>query len=68
MLMTKEFYDLMAQFERTRPGRIDREAKELWSKGLVYQDGRVNEAFQAFQKGYAYGKFAFNATCPGAQP
>lgn len=55
MLFTKEHYDLMAQFDRQFPGRLDKEPKELWAKGNIYQDGNRNELFLAFRRGYAYG-------------
>lgn len=53
-LLTKEHYGLMAQFEREHSGRFDREEKSLWPKGIVYQDGRVNELFMAYRRGYAF--------------
>lgn len=62
MLLTREHYDLMAQFERTFSGRFDKEAKELWPRGIIYQDGHVNELFLTYRRGYAYGK----ATTPPA--
>ncbi|WP_336974571.1 hypothetical protein [Alcaligenes sp. PF14] len=56
MLITKEHYDLMAAFERSHKERFDKEDKSLWPKGVIYQDGRVNELFQAYRHGYAYAK------------
>lgn len=56
MLMTQEHYDLMAAFERCHSGRFDREDKSLWPKGVIYQDGRVNELFLAYRNGYAYSQ------------
>lgn len=56
MLKTQEHYDLMAMFERDFSGRMDKERKELWAQGIVYQDGNVNELFKAYRLGYAYGK------------
>ncbi|MCZ4331050.1 hypothetical protein [Castellaniella denitrificans] len=56
MLMTQEHYDLMAAFERFHSGRFDREDKSLWPKGVIYQDGLVNEMFLAFRHGYAYSQ------------
>lgn len=57
MLKTQEHYDLMTQFERENKGaRLDRESKDLWPRERVYQDGRVNELFIAYRKGYALGK------------
>jgi len=63
MLMTKEHYELMASFEREhKHHRLDREKdKELWKKGAVYQDGRVNELFLAYRKGYALGTVSGDA-------
>lgn len=56
MLMSKEHYDLMAAFERSHSGRFDKEDKSLWPRGIVYQDGRMNELFLAFRQGCAYAK------------
>ncbi|HBO1165271.1 TPA: hypothetical protein L4E73_003315 [Pseudomonas aeruginosa] len=58
-LLTKEHYELMAQFEREHSGRFDKEDKSLWRKGIVYQDGHINELFLAYRRGYAYGKAAY---------
>lgn len=44
-LKNKSHYDLMEQFEKFKPGRVDRERKELWSRGHIYCDGMVNEMF-----------------------
>ncbi|OZI23720.1 hypothetical protein CAL26_09825 [Bordetella genomosp. 9] len=54
MLVTKEHYDLMVQFERGLLGRFDKEAKELWPRGIIYQDGHINELFLAYRRGYAF--------------
>lgn len=54
MLVTKEHYDLLTQFEREHSGRFDKEAKEFWPRGIIYQDGRVNEQFLAYRRGYAF--------------
>lgn len=56
MLQTKEHYDLMAAFERCHVERFDKETKDLWPKGIIYQDGRVNALFLAYRRGYAYAK------------
>ena len=57
MLLTKEHYDLIAQFERDcKPGRTDKEDKSLWAKGIVYQDGHVNALFRVYRTGYAFGR------------
>lgn len=56
-LLTKEHYALMDQFEREHSGRFDREDKALWPKGVIYQDGHVNELFLAYRRGYAHAKY-----------
>ena len=56
MLNNKEHYDLMAAFERQHSGRMDREDKSLWQRGVIYQDGHVNNMFLAFRRGYAYSQ------------
>lgn len=59
MLHTKEHYDLMAKFERDfKHERLDKEDKELWSKGRIYQSGAVNSLFLAYRLGYSFGKVA----------
>jgi len=54
MLNSKEHYDLMDEFERQHSGRMDREDKSLWQRGVIYQDCHVNDLFLAFRRGYAY--------------
>lgn len=56
MLHNKEHYDLMAAFEHRHSGRLDKEDKALWPKGVIYQDGRSNELFLAFRQGYSFAK------------
>lgn len=57
MLLTKEHYDLMGQFEREfKHRRTDKEPKAYWPKGVIYQDGHTNELFLAYRRGYAMGK------------
>lgn len=53
-LLKKEHYDLIAAFEREHRGRMDKEDKSLWPKGVIYQDGHINELFLAFRRGHAY--------------
>ena len=61
MLGSKEWYEILNQFEQdctqrmTRAGRMDREPSNLWPKH-VYQDGMVNQQFQAYLTGYSLGK------------
>lgn len=60
MLKTQEHVDLMSMFEREFKGRrLDKERKEFWTMGRVYQDGELNELFLAYRRGYAYGKGVF---------
>jgi len=63
MLGTKEFYDVMADFERYAKGEIRtgsmglaKEPKENWEKRSYYSDGVANEAFKIFLGGYSLGK------------
>lgn len=57
MLNTKEHIDLMNMFEREFKGRrLDKETKQDWARGIVYQDGMTNELFLTYRKGYAFGK------------
>jgi hypothetical protein len=61
MILTKEHADLMAQFERDCKlyiGRVDKESKDQWPRGIIYQDGKTNALFLIYRKGYAFGKFA----------
>lgn len=47
----------MAQFEKDcKPGRTDKEPKEMWARGIIYQAGEVNELFKIYRMGYAFGK------------
>ena len=59
MLNTKEHYDLMVVFEREfKWERLDKEDKDMWSKGHIYCDGFVNKMFLAYRRGYSFGKVA----------
>lgn len=56
-ITSQEHYDLIAQFDRQFKGwRLDKEPKTLWPRGVIYQDGHVNQLFDAFRKGYALHK------------
>jgi hypothetical protein len=62
MLGTKEHYEVIAMFDREFKGhRLDKEAKDMWRKGHVYQDGQTDALFNAYLRGYALGK-AMNRT------
>lgn len=56
-LLSKEHAEIMAAFEKFFPqeGRKDKENKELWKKGIIYQHGGVNKLFLAFRCGVSYG-------------
>lgn len=58
-LKTQEHIDLMAVFEREFNGRKDKERKDLWPLGRIYQDGQVNELFLAYRKGYALARCVY---------
>lgn len=54
---SQEHYDIMSMFEREFKGiRLDKEAKDMWPKGHVYQNGDVNNLFLAYRRGVALGK------------
>lgn len=64
---TKEFYDVMAQFEKdalelTYGKKLEREAKDLWSRGCFYCNGEINIMFKAYLMGYSYARVEFNLT------
>lgn len=60
-LTSKEHYELMANFETSfKHHRLDKEPKDLWPRGVVYQDGKVNEIFKAYREGYALHKAIAN--------
>jgi hypothetical protein len=57
---TKEFYELVKDFERIfSTERLDREAKEMNSKGAFYQSGETNKLFKAFMNGYQVGRAVY---------
>ena len=57
MLGSKEHYDIIDAFERSHSGlRLDRESKEFWSKGHVYQNGEANSLFLAYREGVSFAK------------
>jgi hypothetical protein len=55
-LFSQEHYDLIAMFEREFKGeRLDKEVKDMWPKGYIYQNGEVNRLFLAYRQGFAFG-------------
>lgn len=56
-VFSKDHYELLQSFEREfKHRRLDKETKDLWPKGHVFQDGHVNELFLAYRRGAAYAK------------
>lgn len=56
-LGSKAHSDIMEVFERTFKGmRLDKEAKDVWTKGCIYQNGEVNQLFLAFRIGVEFGR------------
>lgn len=53
-LLSQEHYDLLAAFERSHKGRTDKEDRSLWPRGIIYQDGHMNDLFLAYRRGHAY--------------
>lgn len=59
MLGTQEHYDIIAFFEKSYPGRNDKESKELWRIGQVFQHGDRNNEFKMFLSGYMLGRLNY---------
>lgn len=63
-LFSKEYYELLEQFERDsksisrRSLRYDKEKKEFWQIGRIYQSEETNELFRLYSTGYSFGKSA----------
>jgi hypothetical protein len=58
-LTSQEHYDLIAQFERdpaSKGFRRDKESKDQWARGHIYQHGELNELFLMYRRGYVMGK------------
>lgn len=57
MLNSKEFYDLISQFEKdTQNTGWEKERKEQWVKGNYYCNGQINSLFKMYMLGYQNGK------------
>lgn len=55
-LFSQTHYELIKMFEAEFNGRrLDKEPKDIWSRGCVYQDAAVNDLFLAYRRGYALG-------------
>lgn len=50
---TAEHIEMIKDFEKKFPGRHDKEPKEMWHKGVIYQNGEMNTLFLAYRMGYA---------------
>ena len=62
MTGTKEWYELMKDFEKTQSAcgrRLDKENKINWPHKAYYQDGLVNQLFIAFMEGNSRGKCVY---------
>ena len=58
---SKEHYDILEMFEKSyNHMRLDKESKELWQSGVIYQDGEVNKLYQSFILGYSLGRLVYN--------
>ena len=57
MLNTKEFYDLMAQFEKDAGHyNFEKENKKMFCKQVYYCNGEVNNLFKMYFMGYQSAK------------
>ena len=63
---TQEHQDVVSQFDRENKGlRLDKESKDIWPIGRIYQDGGVNELFLMYRRGYALAKSVYRSDpCP----
>lgn len=56
----REHVELVAMFERDQtfvePRRFDKEPREDWDCGRIYQCGLTNSLFLAYRRGYAFAK------------
>jgi hypothetical protein len=55
-LHTKEHGEMIKQFEKHFPGRHDKEHKDMWPKGVIYQNGEMNNMFKVFCVGYSVAR------------
>lgn len=59
---TKEFYDMMSDFEEMIEdivyvgSEIKRESREIQDKGIYYTDGSLDKHFKVFMSGYMLGR------------
>lgn len=54
---SKEHHEILKDFEKCfKEFRLDKENKDMWSKGHIYQSGEVNNMYKAFVRGYSSGR------------
>lgn len=58
---SQEHYDMMAAFEKYAARspircRFDKESKDQWPNGRIYQDGNTNDLFNLYSAGYALAR------------
>ena len=57
---SKEHYDILDAFDKNYSYmRLDKESKEFWQSGIIYQDGEVNKLYQSFILGYSLGRLIY---------
>ena len=57
---SKEHYDVLKEFEKNYIGyRLDKESKDLWKMGQVYQCGETNKLYEAYLMGYGLGRINY---------
>lgn len=57
---TKEFYDILENFEKNfYHMRLDKESKEYWGTGQIFQNGETNNAYKAYVQGYSLGRAVY---------
>ena len=66
MLHTKEFYDMMSEFDKyakkeIRMGNmgLTKESKENWERRIYYTDGSMNDSFKIYMAGYMNGRIEY---------
>jgi hypothetical protein len=60
-----EHYEMIAGFEKAIARtpirtRFDKEPREDWKKGRIYQDMNTNDLFKAYAAGYAHGRCEYS--------
>ncbi len=56
-IQSAEHYEIIKFFDSQFAHlRLDKETKDMWAKGHIYQNGEANNLFLAFRHGVAYGK------------